>query len=141
MRARLITDATYRSQKVRTIQPPDWRPEYAWLIPIAEDNGVFEFDTQAIWAEAYGIARPDWNVAKVEQLLTELVRVGLIQRYTHEGKQFGCFTKAALPPTSKRVSRLPYPPGTPQVPHRYRPATVGVGSDYDFDRDLEGEGE
>jgi hypothetical protein len=148
MRARLITDATYRSQKVRSVEPKAWRAEYTWLLAIAEDNGVFEFDPTAIWAEAYATARPDWTVELVTRLLNELVRVGLVQKWEQSGKTYGSFAKAALPPPSKRFSKLPNPPltesyrdGTAEVPVAYRKATpdygLGCGDVGESESDLE----
>jgi len=58
MTKRIISDTTWKSKRVRSIQPPEFRPEYAWLMPIFEDNGVAELDAESIWSEAYGVARP-----------------------------------------------------------------------------------
>ena len=133
MAKRIISDATYTSKKVRSINPPELRPEYLWVIPIADDNGVFEYDPERIWAEAYSLSRPGWDETRVNSLLEELVRVGLVEKYEHEGKTYGCFTKAVLPPPTRRFSSLPLPPSsaTPRDgsgPYQSATPELGIGS-------------
>jgi hypothetical protein len=134
MAKRIISDTTWKSKKVRSVQPPEFRPEYAWLMPNFEDNGVCEMDAEAIWSEAYGAARPGWTPEKVQQLLEELIRVGLYQKYEVEGKTYlylvGSDKPGHLPPPSQRYSTLPLPAayGDPRVAQRIAHTGIGIGS-------------
>lgn len=110
---RIISDKTWKSRKIREIQPVTYRPEYAWLIPMFEDKGVCEFDPEAIYFQAYGVARPDWTLDGVKSLLEELVRVGLYHRFSDGGRIYlylvGSEQKGLLPKPSERYSKLPVP--------------------------------
>ena len=111
---RIISDITYTSQKLRAVDPLSYRAEYAWLVPIVGDRGVFEYDARRIWAFAYATNRPDWTAEMVEQLLEELVRVKLIFRWTDEdGKCWGYWVGSEkpglLPKPSERHSKFPIP--------------------------------
>jgi hypothetical protein len=110
---RIISDKTWKSRKIREVQPVTYRPEYAWLIPMFEDKGVCEFDPEAIYFQAYGVARPDWTLDGVKSLLEELVRVGLYHRFTNENRTYlflvGSHEKGLLPKPSERYSKLPVP--------------------------------
>jgi hypothetical protein len=71
MPKRMISDAIWKSKKIRQVQPPDYRVEYAWIIAHFEDNGVCEYDPESLWADAYATARPGWtnvlNCAEINQ--------------------------------------------------------------------------
>ena len=112
---RVISDKTWKSRKVRDIQPLKFRPEYAWLIPLFEDTGVCEFDPEYIYAAAYSTARPDWTLEDVKLLLDELVRVQLFFRYEAGNKVYlylvGSDKPGLLPKPSERYSKLPTPDG------------------------------
>jgi|ERR1700723_2212977 len=64
------------SDKIDNINPVSWRPEYAWLYPIALADGTFEAAPKLVWGKAYAVVRPDWNIEQVGQLLDEFERVG-----------------------------------------------------------------
>jgi hypothetical protein len=114
MPKRIITDATWMSKKIRSVQPPDFRSEYAWIMPIFEDNGVAEYDPERTHAEAYVLSRPDIGQDKVKAILDEFVRVGLYKKYEGDGKTYlylvGSEVPGNLPPKSQRFSKLPLPP-------------------------------
>jgi hypothetical protein len=78
--ARIINEAAYHSKKISNIQPPEWRAEFAWLLPLSTVDGTFEADPRDVWSRAYAFARPDWTPDKVAQLLDEFERVGLLRR-------------------------------------------------------------
>ena len=42
MPKRMISDAIWKSKKIRLVQPAEFRVEYTWIIAVVEDNGVFE---------------------------------------------------------------------------------------------------
>jgi len=114
MSKRIISDVTWKSKKVRSIQPPEYRPEYAWIMPVVEDNGVFEYDPDKLWSEAYALARPGWTPERVKELLDELIRVGLLLPFEAQGKTWcylvGCDKPGHLPAPSMRNSKSPLPP-------------------------------
>jgi len=82
--ARIFSEDAWKSDKISRIEPASWRPEYAWLYSIALADGTFEADAHKVWAAAYACVRPDWNHRKVEKLLKELERVGLLLLATDE---------------------------------------------------------
>src|ERR1039458_8380408 len=57
VRARVLNERVWHSEKLRNVQPASWRPEYAWLVSIAYVDGTFEADAQDIWAKAYACNR------------------------------------------------------------------------------------
>jgi hypothetical protein len=88
--ARVFNEAAWKSDKVFSIQPVEWRAEYAWLYSIALADGTFEASSRLVWLAAYASVRPDWDQDKVARLLDELERVGLLQRASAEdGKVWG----------------------------------------------------
>jgi hypothetical protein len=78
--ARIINEAAYHSKKISNVQPPEWRAEFAWLLPLSTVDGTFEADPRDVWSKAYAYARPDWTPDKITQLLDEFERVGLLRR-------------------------------------------------------------
>jgi hypothetical protein len=137
---RIISDVTWKSKKLRVVQPPEFRPEYAWIMPIVEDNGCFEYDPETIWAEAYAVARPSVDVAKVKAILDEFIRVGLLLKYEVEGRNYcylvGCDKPGHLPAPTKRYSTIPLPPADAATRRPTRPDAAS-GLDLDSDKDLE----
>lgn len=138
MSKRVISDCTWKSKKIRSIQPPELRPEYAWIMPMFSDNGVAEFDIEVIWAEAYAAARPGWTIEDVEKMMEEFINVGLLKKYDVDGKTYcwlvGSDKNGHLPPPSQRYGELPLPPdyAAPMVklPPKYQPASQRVGQPY-----------
>ncbi len=76
--SRTIKDVMYLSSKLAKVEPPEWRPEFSWILPLSYVDGTFEADPARIWARAYAYSRPDWNAEKVARLLDEFERVGLL---------------------------------------------------------------
>jgi hypothetical protein len=111
---RIISDISWKSKKVRQIKPLEFRPEYAWLIPLANDCGVFEFDAESIWQDAYAGVRPDWTPEKVQQLMDEFVRVGLWETFEQAGHTYawlvGSQKPGLLPKPSERSAKSLRPP-------------------------------
>jgi hypothetical protein len=106
--SRLFSEAVWMSEKIDSLQPQEWRPEYAWLYPIALADGTFEAAPKLVWGAAYAFSRPDWNPAKVAKLLDELERVGLLTRQADEsGKVWGRWVGADKHlPTPERAKKL-----------------------------------
>jgi hypothetical protein len=117
---------------VRSIQPPEFRSEYAWIMPVVDDNGVFEYDPEKLWAEAYAVARPGWDAEQVKAVLDEFVRVGLLLKYEAEGKTWcylvGSDKPGHLPSPSHRNSKSPLPP-TKTTPSQSLEAAYDVAGD------------
>lgn len=67
------------------IEPPEWRAEYANLLPLAMANGVFEANPRRIWATVYAFNRPGRDVEDVAAILNELERVKILFRWTDPG--------------------------------------------------------
>jgi hypothetical protein len=128
MPKRIISDITWKSKKVRNIQPPEFRAEYAWIMSAVEDNGVFEYDPEPLWADAYALARPGWTPERVKELLDELIRVGLLIRYEAQGKTWcylvGSDKPGHLPAPSMRNSKFP-------LPSSYDKPSQSLGKSYD----------
>lgn len=102
---RLVSDRIWHSSKIRNVRPVEWVPEYTWLIPLAHVDGTFEMDAHDIWSRAYASTRQDWTPEKVEQLLAEFERVGLLLRAKDtDGKVWGFWVGADAfrPPPSAR---------------------------------------
>jgi hypothetical protein len=127
MPKRMISDAIWKSKKIRKVQPAEFRVEYTWIIAAVEDNGVFEYDPETLWAQAYALARPGWTPDRVKELLDEFIRVGLLLKYEAAGKTWcylvGSDKEGRLPPPSQRYSKLP-PPSAKDQP------TVTLGLPY-----------
>lgn len=108
-------EGVWRSKKIKMMKI-EYRAEYANLIPLAEANGVFEADTEAIWADVYAFNRPDISVDAVGDILDELERVGLLRRWQENGKTWGYWEgiekSGRLPKPSEVVKykNLPPPP-------------------------------
>src|ERR1700722_13635695 len=85
-------EALWRSDKLAQVQPPEFRSEYANLIPLAESDGSFEANARRVWTEVYSYNRPDVTPDLVEDMLNEFERVGMIRRTKDEnGKVWGIF--------------------------------------------------
>jgi hypothetical protein len=138
MPKRMISDAIWKSKKIRQVQPAEFRVEYTWIIAAAEDNGVFEFDPETLWADAYALARPGWTPDRVKELVDEFIRVGLLHKYEAAGKTWcylvGSDKEGRLPPPSQRYSKLPLPSAKEQssltLGEPYAEPNVEIGSPY-----------
>jgi hypothetical protein len=110
--ARLFYEQAWTSDKVCSIEPAAWIPEYAWLYSIAAADGTFEASPRLIWLAAYA-ARPDWDIAKVAELLDAFARAGLLQRKQDEhGKVWGWWTGSKpFLPSKERIEKSRYRKG------------------------------
>ena len=112
-------DGLWRSDKLARVEPPPRRAEYAWLLPQAMANGVFEANSRRNWAMSYAYNRPDVTSEQVQQLLDEFERVGLLFRWGDEaGKQWGYWVgidkPGRLPGKSRRGRNEAVGPDPPQ---------------------------
>lgn len=97
-------DALWRSDKLAQVQPPEFRAEYANLIPLALADGTFECNPRRVWADVYSYNRPDIDVHLVEKILNEFESVGLLTRIEKNGKIWGYWNgiESRLPSESTR---------------------------------------
>src|SRR5579864_765940 len=102
---RVFSDAAWTSDKVKAL-PEEFRAEYSWIYSLALCDGTFECDAHKVWAQCYAPARKiagkgGFTVDKVEELLQELVRVGLLLvENDAQGKRWGYWvgSEKFLPP-------------------------------------------
>jgi hypothetical protein len=105
-RARILNEAIYGSKKIASVEPPEWRAEFPWLLALSNTDGTFEADAHSVWAKAYAFARPDFTSEKVGRLLDEYARVGLLLRKEDaDGRLWGFWVGSDnfQPPPSKRA--------------------------------------
>jgi hypothetical protein len=106
-------DRTWRSSKLRQVQPVSYRAEYTWMFPIRNDYGSFEYDPTTIWAVCYAAARPDITQEDVRKILAEFERVKLLFRFKFGNQWWGYWTgvekPGLLPPPSQRYRKGPSP--------------------------------
>lgn len=77
------------SRKVGSL-PPDLKTEFAWLLPLALANGVFEAEDQIVWAKCYGPRRPEVPLERVTTILKALETSELLIRWQDKtGKIWG----------------------------------------------------
>lgn len=120
MPARVVDDSIYRSSKVKALKP-EHRPEYAYLIPLAEANGVFEADPVWVWATAYAYHRDGLGPEWVRDLLEDFKRVGLLRTWVELGKTWGYWVGIDKPgrlPSKEHLKRYKNLP--PPAPLRIR---------------------
>jgi len=97
-------DAIWTSSRIRQIEPPRFRAEYANLIPLALANGSFECDPVLVWTRVYAFNRPDITFEDAKAILDEFERVGLLFRWANGNrKEWGFWVKIDTP------GRLPSP--------------------------------
>jgi hypothetical protein len=148
--ARVVSEKLWTSEKLRYVQPPEWRSEYAYLLPISLADGTFECDPHRIWSQAYSYLREDWNAEKVGRLLDEFCRVGLLWRAEDEnGRLWGFWVGSEkFLPSKERCKKKRYRVGRADLfeeysgaapgQHRPSPAKVLVKDlDLDLVKDLE----
>ena len=109
-------DAVWRSKKLKQMSP-QFRAEYANLVPLAEANGVFEMDVDRVWSDVYSYNREDVTVETVAQILTELEEVGLLRVWKEDGKTWGYWEgihkSGRLPKASELLKYKNLPPNPP----------------------------
>lgn len=110
-------DRLWTSEKLRAVEPEEYRPEYANLIPLALANGSFECEPIRVQRDVYFYLRPSLSLADVNSILKELERVRLLFRWKDEvGKTWGYWVgieaDGLLPSDSKmkHYKKGPVPP-------------------------------
>lgn len=105
------------SDKLSTVTPESFRPEYANLLPLAMANGVFECDPMHVWSRVYSFNRPSWTVSKVKSLLDEFEKRKLLFRWTTaEGKSWGFWIGIDKPGRLPAQCRNGHEPRGPEPP-------------------------
>jgi hypothetical protein len=95
----------WASEKLRAL--PAWaKAEFAWLLPLAMANGVFECDIRRIWAKCYVYCRPEMSIEQLMEVFHAFVQVGLLFRWREAcGKEWGYWVGISkigrLPPKSR----------------------------------------
>jgi len=99
----------WRSDKIAALHP-SIKAEYAWLLPLADPWGSFQFDPRDIWARCYAKSRPEISPENVEHCLYAFHRPGgllFLWRDTENGKIYGHWVgidaEGLLPPPAKRT--------------------------------------
>jgi hypothetical protein len=99
-------EAMWTSSKIASVDPPDLRTHYAWLLPLAMANGVFEADPALVRSHAYSFCWPDFSAESVSIILDEFSRRKLLFRWkTPDGKQWGYWVGIDKPGRLPGVSR------------------------------------
>lgn len=130
-------ERTWRSQKLRKVQPESFRAEYTWMFAIANDVASFECDPEVIHATCYAAVRPSVTVEDVKKFLAEFERVRLLYRWNVGDQVWGYWTgtdkPGLLPPPSQRYNKGPVPDEAALrafLGEAYREASAGVGTPY-----------
>lgn len=109
-------DAVWRSKKLKQMRP-EFRAEYANLVPLAEANGVFEVDVDRVWSDVYSYNRDGVTVETVSEILAELESVGLLRVWEESGKTWGYWEgihkSGRLPKASELQKYKNLPPNPP----------------------------
>jgi hypothetical protein len=114
MPKRLIDgEGVWRSDKLRIIEPVNYRAEYTNLLPLALANGTFECDPHRIWSLVYAYNRPDVSPEEVSKILDALERAKMLFRWIDpkSGKVCGYWAgieKEGRLPTAKRMEKKHY---------------------------------
>lgn len=144
-------EGIWRSDKLARVRPPEWRAEYANLLPMALANGVFEVNPRRVWSAVYSYNREGITQEIVAAILAEFERARLLFRWqTPDGKEWGYWTGIDKPGRLPSPSRLkkkheplgPEPPreklhnflmgeaatGQPMASHEVANGCLGFGS-------------
>jgi hypothetical protein len=102
-------EAIWLSDKIGLVEPPQYRAEFATLVPLMNGYGTFECSAKVIWAKVYTCNRPDITLAEVAKILDEYQRVGLLFRWEENGKVYGHWVGSLkpgrLPARSERTTK------------------------------------
>lgn len=129
----------WSSEKIRAL--PAWaKAEFAWLLPLAMANGVFECDLRRIWAKCYAYGRPEMSLEQLMEVLHAFSQVGLLFRWFQpDGKEWaywvGISKIGRLPPKSRLYRKHetcgPEPPQKPlaeyMASHYVSNGLIGLG--------------
>lgn len=89
-------EGIWESDKIRKLDDKH-KPEYAYLLPLAEANGVFEVNAYKIWARVYAYNRRTVTPDFVCDILLDFARVGLLKAWEEEGKIWGFWDGSEKP--------------------------------------------
>jgi hypothetical protein len=110
-------DAVWKSMRLKKVEPPKYRAEFANLLPLALANGTFEVDPELVWAQVFAFNRPDVTPDDVVAMLDQFEKVKMLFRYEDQQKKWwgywvGIEKAGRLPPPSERnrEKRGPEPP-------------------------------
>jgi hypothetical protein len=98
-------DRAWKSDKLKAL-PGGLAAEYAWVYSCALADGTFECDPERVYSDAYSFCRKGWTVGKVEKMLDEFERVGLLlRRKDVNGKVWGYWVgcEQELPSPSEKI--------------------------------------
>jgi hypothetical protein len=96
------------SVKLRQVEPESFRLHYPYLLTLAMANGVFEYDTEAIWARRYSLFMPHISKDLVAKIMSEFERRGLLGSWQVNGHRYGYWIgmrKQGLLPPPSRIER------------------------------------
>jgi hypothetical protein len=125
-------DALWKSKKLRTV-PDDFKGEYANLIPLADTDGILEYDPHVIYSTVYVAADRKcraktcacgrevpfvpWTPQMVEDMFAHFESTNMLERYEADGKTYATFVnidkRGRLPSQSEREKyghKYPPPP-------------------------------
>jgi len=144
-------EALWGSRTIKAL-PAKMRAEYAWLLMLALDNGVFEADAKLIWSQCYAFNRAESarandelrdlvNQEDVARILEELEKAKLLFRWVQCGARALAYRGRGEVPANGRVwghwvkidkpGRLPAPSARrrtgPAVPQRLLRKFLGQG--------------
>lgn len=93
-------DALWVSEKLVEVGE-EFRAEYAWILPLSQNNGCFECSPLLVWRSCYAALRPSWSMDKVKSMLESFEQAKMLFRFKRAGKTYGFF------PGSQKDGRLP----------------------------------
>jgi hypothetical protein len=111
-------DALWSSDRVEKCKP-EFRYEYAWLYGLADARGSFELTTTHKIHHRVAAIRPDLTIQKLEDVLAEFERVGLLFTWEAQGKRWGHWVGSTNPgrlPSQSKLDRSHYKVVAPSVP-------------------------
>ena len=122
-------DRIWTSEKLRSVEPAEWRFHYANLLPLALANGSFECEPLRVQRDVYVYLRPEFTLEDVRSLLREYERVKLLFRWHDEaGKAWGFWVgirSEGLLPAKAHVDRGDYKKGKEPPPDLLRRFLAG----------------
>jgi len=135
-------EALWGSRKIKSL-PAKMRAEYAWLLMLALDNGVFEAEAKLVWSKCYTYNRAESergdenpldlvNQEDVVRILDELEKAKLLFRWVQCGARALAYRGAREVPANGKIwghwvkiekpGRLPAPSARrkvgPEVPQK-----------------------
>ncbi len=82
-------DALWVSEKLESVEEK-FRAEFAWILPLAQNNGCFESTAMVVWRTAYAALRDAWSKKDVADMLDAFEAAKMLFRFKVDGKEYGC---------------------------------------------------